>query len=67
MDFSQCLNDMGGIYRANPAKAVRGQGFIRCLRTYLIGVYDQFAYLVVEFDQVPPQIRDDIVQASVPN
>lgn len=195
MDFSKCLVDMGDIYRADPVKAVRGQGFIRCLHTYLIaeldarltplarrrgicvkaeatilgshkpkdvdvaimdpdngplmligvrsqmssvgknvltyyegivgecislqdrfpmstigyaylhplrpikegkerelvdhpryakmyaaitgrsgqnyknvrGVYDQFAYLVVDFDQVPPQIRDDIVQGSVPN
>lgn len=30
------------------------------------GVYDQFAYLVVDFDQVPPQIRDDIIESSVP-
>jgi hypothetical protein len=30
------------------------------------GIYDQFAYLVVDFDQVPPEVRDDIVQASVP-
>lgn len=194
MDFSQCLVDMGGIYRANPVKAVRGQAFIRCLHNYLIseleprltplarrrgihikpeakilgshkpkdvdvavidpangplmmigvrsqmssvgknvltyyegivgecislqdrfpmstigyaylhplrpimegkeleqvdhrrfakmyaaitgrsgqdyknvrGVYDQFAYLVVDFDQVPPQIRDDIIESSVP-
>lgn len=195
MDFSQCLVDMGGLYRADPTKAVRGQGFIKCLHNYLIaeleprltpfarrrgihvraeatilgshkpkdvdvaiidpengplmmigvrsqmssvgknvltyyegivgecislqdrfpmctigyvylmplrpikegkeremvdhprfakmyaaitgrsgqdyknvrGVYDQFAYLVVDFDQVPPQIRDDIVEASVPD
>lgn len=195
MDFSQCLVDMGGIYRANPVKAVRGQAFIKCLHNYLIselgprltplarrrgihvkaearilgshkpkdvdvavidpdngplmmigvrsqmssvgknvltyyegivgecislqdrfpmstigyaylhplrpimegkeleivdhprfakmyaaitgrsgqnyknvrGVYDQFAYLVVDFDQVPPQIRDDVIEESVPS
>lgn len=31
------------------------------------GVYDQFAYLVVDFDHGPlPSIRDDIVDAAVP-
>lgn len=194
MDFSTCLVDMGGLYRADPVRAVRGQGFIKCLHRYLIteidgrltplarrrgihikaeakilgshkpkdvdvavidpdngplmmigvrsqmssvgknvlnyyegivgecislqdrfpmstigyaylmplrpimegreaevidharfakmyaaitgrsgqdyknvrGIYDQFAYLVVDFDQVPPEIRDDIVEGSVP-
>lgn len=32
----------------------------------LRGIYDQFAYLVVDFDQVPlPGIRDDVVQSGV--
>lgn len=31
------------------------------------GIYDQFAYLVVDFDNTPlPAIRDDIVQGAVP-
>jgi hypothetical protein len=31
------------------------------------GVYDHFAYMVVDFDQTPlPGVRDDIVQGSVP-
>lgn len=30
------------------------------------GVYDQFAYMVVDFEAVPPVIRDDVVQAAVP-
>lgn len=33
----------------------------------LRGIYDQFAYLVVDFDQAPlPGIRDDVVQTAVP-
>ncbi len=40
MDFSQCLVDMGGLYRADPVKAVRGQGFIKCLHGYLISELD---------------------------
>lgn len=36
MDFSKCLVDMGGIYRADPVKAVRGQAFINCMHGYLI-------------------------------
>lgn len=40
MDFSQCLVDMGGIYRADPVKAVRGQAFIKCLHGYLINEID---------------------------
>jgi len=33
----------------------------------LRGIYDQFAYLVVDFDQAPlPGIRDDVVQQGVP-
>lgn len=30
------------------------------------GVYDHFAYLVVDFTQSPPLLRDDIVTAAVP-
>ena len=30
-----------------------------------IGSYDQFAYLVVDFEKETPQIRDDIVSAAV--
>lgn len=30
------------------------------------GVYDQFAYLVVDFDKTPAVVRDDIVAASAP-
>ena len=30
-----------------------------------IGSYDQFAYLVVDFDQDPPELRDDIVEEAV--
>jgi hypothetical protein len=30
------------------------------------GVFDQFAYLVVDFDADPPVLRDDLVKASVP-
>jgi hypothetical protein len=29
------------------------------------GIYDQFAYMVVDFDREPPAIRDDIVESSV--
>lgn len=33
----------------------------------LRGIYDQFAYMVVDFDETPlPAIRDDIVQGAVP-
>lgn len=31
----------------------------------LSGIYDQFAYLVVDFDQSPAQLRDDLVAAAV--
>lgn len=31
------------------------------------GVFDQFAYMVVDFDQTPPVLRDDIVRAAVPD
>jgi hypothetical protein len=31
------------------------------------GVFDQFAYMVVDFDANPPILRDDLVKASVPN
>ena len=30
------------------------------------GVFDQFAYMVVDFEQNPPRLCDEIVQASVP-
>lgn len=31
------------------------------------GVYDQFAYLLVDFNKTPlPEVRDDLVQSSVP-
>ena len=30
------------------------------------GVYDQFAYMVIDFDSSPPTVRDDVVQAGVP-
>jgi hypothetical protein len=30
------------------------------------GLFDHFAYMVVDFDQSPPQVRDDIVQEAVP-
>lgn len=33
----------------------------------LRGIFDQFAYMVVDFQKVPPEIRDDIVETSVPN
>lgn len=32
-----------------------------------VGSYDQFAYLVVDFEQDPPLLRDDIVKDSVPS
>jgi hypothetical protein len=31
------------------------------------GRFDHFAYMVVDFDQSPPVVRDDIVQAAVPD
>jgi hypothetical protein len=31
------------------------------------GVYDQFAYMVVDFGTSPPTLRDDLVQAAVPD
>lgn len=30
------------------------------------GIYDQFAYLIVDFNQDPPQVRDAIAQAAAP-
>ncbi len=30
------------------------------------GIYDQFAFLVVDFGKVPPKVRDDIVSSAVP-
>lgn len=35
--------------------------------TQLRGVYDEFAYLVVDFDKAPPELRDDLVRAAVPD
>ena len=29
------------------------------------GIFDQFAYMVVDFEQAPPKLRDDIVSAAV--
>lgn len=31
------------------------------------GIFDQFAYMVVDFEKTPPQLRDDVVRASVPD
>lgn len=31
------------------------------------GIFDQFAYMVVDFDHAPPTLRDDLVTASVPS
>lgn len=31
------------------------------------GIYDQFAYMVVDFEQNPPELRDDVVQSAVPD
>lgn len=31
------------------------------------GVYDHFAYMIVDFDETPPAIRDDLVRAAVPD
>lgn len=30
-----------------------------------VGLFDHFAYMVVDFDQNPPQVRDDVVQEAV--
>jgi len=32
----------------------------------LRGIFDEFAYMVVDFEENPPRLRDDIVQAAVP-
>lgn len=34
--FVETLVKMGELYRTDPVKAVRGQGFIKCLHEYLI-------------------------------
>lgn len=31
------------------------------------GIYDQFAYMVVDFDKSPAALRDDLVRAAVPD
>ena len=31
------------------------------------GIYDQFAYMVVDFDKAPAELRDDIVLTAVPD
>lgn len=31
------------------------------------GIFDEFAYMVVDFEESPPKMRDDIVLAAVPN
>jgi hypothetical protein len=33
----------------------------------LRGIFDEFAYMVVDFERNPPQLRDEVVQAAVPN
>jgi hypothetical protein len=33
----------------------------------LRGIFDQFAYMVVDFTETPPKLRDDIVQEGVPS
>ncbi|MDQ5825186.1 MAG: hypothetical protein M3441_13405 [Chloroflexota bacterium] len=33
----------------------------------LRGIFDQFAYMVVDFQRHPPQLRDEVVQTAVPN
>lgn len=33
----------------------------------LSGIYDQFAYLVVDFTKSPAELRDDLVEAAVPD
>jgi hypothetical protein len=33
----------------------------------LRGIFDQFAYMVVNFEEDPPELRDDLVRAAVPN
>lgn len=33
----------------------------------LRGIFDEFAYMVVDFDKGPPVLRDDIVKAAVPD
>lgn len=32
----------------------------------LRGIFDQFAYMVVDFGSTPPALRDDVVRAAVP-
>lgn len=32
----------------------------------LRGIFDEFAYLVVDFEQDPPQLHDEIVRQAVP-
>ncbi len=32
----------------------------------LRGIFDQFAYMVVDFERTPPELRDDVVRAAVP-
>jgi len=33
----------------------------------LSGIYDQFAYLVVDFEETPAKLRDDLVHQAVPD
>ena len=33
----------------------------------LRGIFDEFAYMVVDFEQTPPQLRDDLVHGAVAN
>jgi hypothetical protein len=33
----------------------------------LRGIFDQFAYMVVDFEQAPPRLHDEVVRATVPD
>lgn len=46
-------------------KAITGRDD-RLYRT-ATGIYDEFAYMVVDFDATPAALRDDVVRAAVPN
>lgn len=48
------------MYRAVTGRAGQDYKDIR-------GIYDQFAYLVVDFDKSPPKLRDDIVCKAIPD
>ena len=48
------------MYSAITGRGGRGYQNVR-------GVYDEFAYMVVDFNQSPPAVDDSIVRASVPH